>query len=167
MNRVDRGFVGHAKFLFGGRKGRVPSEMLEDDMDEIRKGNNYVLKVFWPKESSTSEVDILETAKEFGRYIDLIRDHIPDMVCHLDPTWIGSSTKTIRQFLGVSTEGTRFLRIMVFRRLTPIDKLQEKQMLTAYLQCFFCRWPMTRPKCMAESLTQYRSLLLVEDGDPT
>ncbi|KAF9643788.1 hypothetical protein BDM02DRAFT_3151168 [Thelephora ganbajun] len=62
------------------------------------------------------------------------------MVCHRDPKFLCSSTKTIRQFFGLATDGSRCLRIIVFRRLRPIKELKEKEMLTAYLQCFFCHF---------------------------
>ena len=38
-----------------------------------------------------------------GKKIDLIGNHIPEMVCHLDPDFLYSPTKTIRGFLGLST----------------------------------------------------------------
>ena len=116
----------------------MPSKHLAGDTDEIQRGNDHVLKVCWPKDNWTREVDIIEKAKGYGSEIALIGDHLPDVVCHLDPTWICSSTKAIRQFLGLPTDGARTLRIIVFRRLRPIGTLKEERMLAAYLQCFFC-----------------------------
>ena len=77
---------------------------------------------------------------EYGRTVELIRNHIPEMICHLDPKFLCSSTKTIRQFLGLPTGGSRRLRIIAFQRLVSIKKLKERDMLTAYLQCFFCKY---------------------------
>ena len=61
--------------------------------------------------------------------IDFIANHIPEMVCHLDPNFLCSSTKTTRQFLGLPTDSFPRLRIIAFRRLVPIRKLNEKHML--------------------------------------
>jgi hypothetical protein len=72
--------------------------------------------------------------------IDLIGNHIPEMVCHLDPNFLCSSTKTIRQFLGLPTDGSRRLWIIAFPQLLSIKMLKEKDMLTAYSQCFFCEF---------------------------
>ena len=81
-------------------------------------------------------MEILKKAKEHGNKINLIGNYISEMVCHLDPNFLCSSTKTIREFLGFSTDGSHRLRI-VFRRLLSIEKLGEMEMFTAYFQCFF------------------------------
>jgi hypothetical protein len=135
---ADRKFTGRGTFVFGGREGPAPLEPLPHDVRKIQKGNDYVVKICWPEDDWTSEVDVLKKAREYGEETDLVRNHIPDMVCYLDPTWMCSSTKTIRHFLDLPTEGSRVLRIIVFRRLTAINALKEEQMLTVYLQCFFC-----------------------------
>jgi len=117
-----------------------PPELAQvGDTEKLREGNSLVVNIYWPEESRTSEVEILKKAKEYGKKIDFIGNHIPEMVCHLDPNFLCSATKTIRQFLGLSTDGSRRLRIIVFRRLQPIKELKEKDMLTAHLQCFFCK----------------------------
>jgi len=85
-------------------------------------------------------VEILKRAKEYGKKIPFIGNHIPEVVCHRDPNFLCSSTKTIRQFLGLPTDGSRSLRVIVFGLLRPIKELKEKDMLTAYLQCFFCTY---------------------------
>jgi len=132
--------IGRSTSVIGGRMGPPPESMGLGGADKLREGNDLVVKTYWPEESRTSEVEILKKAKEYGEKIDFIGDHIPEMVCHLDPNFLCSSTKTIRQFLGLSTDGSRRLRMIAFRRLLPIEKLEEKDMLTAYLQCFFCEY---------------------------
>ena len=87
-----------------------------------------------------SEVEILKKAKECGEKIEFIRNHIPQMVGHLESNFLCSSTRTVREFLDLPTEGSRRLRIIVFRRLVPIKELEENDMLTAYLYCFFCEY---------------------------
>jgi hypothetical protein len=139
INRVDKKLTGRATFVFGAREGPAPSEPLGRDVNKVRKGNEYVVKVCWQEDDHrTNEVGIIKKAMEYGRETDLIRGHIPDMVCYMDPTWLCSSTKTIRRFLGLATKGSRTLCVIVFRRLRPIDTLREEEMITAYLQCFFC-----------------------------
>ena len=131
--------IGRGTSVIGGRMGPPPELTQLGDTKKLREGNNLVVKIYWPEENRTSEVEILKKAKEYGEKIDLIGNHIPEMVCHLDSNFLCSSTKTIRQFLGLSTDGSRRLRIIVFRRLRPIKELKEKDMLTAYMQCFFCK----------------------------
>jgi len=132
--------IGRGTSVIGGRMGPSPESTGLGDADKLREGNDMVVKTYWPEEKRTSEVEILKKAREYGEGIDFIGDHIPEMVCHLDPNFLCSSTKTIRQFLGLSTDGSRRLRMITFRRLVPIKRLKEKDMLTAYLQCFFCEY---------------------------
>ena len=106
--------IGRGTSVIGGRMGPPPGPAEVGDMDKLRGGNNMVVKIYWPEENRTSEVEILEKAREYGEKIDFIGDHIPEMVCHLDPNFLCSSTKTIRQFLGLSTDGSRRLRLIAF-----------------------------------------------------
>jgi hypothetical protein len=164
MNRVDRKFTGRAMFVFGAREGPVPSEPPGRDVDKIRKGNGHVLKVCWLEDDHPGEVDVIKKAREYGEGIDLIENHIPDMVCYMDPTWISSSTKIIRKFMGLATKGSRTLCVIVFRRLRPINMLKEKEMLTAYLQCFFCGFLTINSKRTTEGLISTGHSLLWKKG---
>ena len=137
--RLQKKLVGRCTSVIGGRRGPAPDPTHPDDRRELRDGNDVVVKIYWPEEVRASEVDILKKAEEYGRKNDLIKKHIPEIVCHRDPNFPCSSTKTIRQFLGLPTDGCRRLRIIEFRRLQPITKLKEKEMLAAYLECFFCK----------------------------
>ena len=132
--------IGRGTSVIGGRMGPPPESTGLGDADKLREGNDLVVKMYWPEEKRTSEVEILKKAREYGEKIDFIGDHIPEMICHLDPNFLCSSTKTIRQFLGLSTDGSRRLRMITFQRLLSIKRLKEKDMLTAYLQCFFCEY---------------------------
>ena len=114
-----------------------------------------------------SEVEILKKAKEHGKEIDFIGGHIPEMVCHRDPNFVCSSTKIIRQFLGLPTDGSRRLRVIAFQRLVSIKELKEKDMLIAYLQYFFCEYHGKITSGAPLTGLRYRSLLFVEEGDPT
>ncbi|KAF9644598.1 hypothetical protein BDM02DRAFT_3102628 [Thelephora ganbajun] len=137
---METTLLGRGTTVIGGRRGPPPDPTQFGDTSGLREGNDLVAKIYWPEKTRTSEVDILRKAKEYGEKIDFIGNHIPEMVCHRDPKFLCSSTKTIRQFLGLPTDGSRCLRIIVFRRLRPIKELKEKEMLTAYLQCFFCHF---------------------------
>ena len=131
--------IGRGTSVIGGRMGPAPELTQLGDTSKLRKGNDFVVKTYWPEESRTSEAEIIKKATEYGEKIKLIGNHIPEMVCHRDPNFLCSSTKTIRQFLGLPIDGSRCLRVIVFRRLRSIKELKEKDMLTAYLQCFFCK----------------------------
>ena len=129
--------IGRGTSVIGRRMGPLLESMGLGDATKLREGNDLVIKTYWPEEKRTSEVEILKKAREYGENIDFIGKYIPGMVCHLDPNFLCSSTKTIRQFLGLSTNGSRHLRMIAFRQLLPIKRLKEKDVLTAYSQCFF------------------------------
>ena len=159
--------TGRCTSVSGGRKW--PPHKAEGNTNEasaIRDGNDLVVKTSWPEEGRTSEVEILKKAKKYGEKIALIGNHIPEMVCHKDPIFVGSSTRTIRGFLGLSTEGSRRLRVIVFRRLVPIRELEENEMLLGYLQCFFCECNCRDSPDWALIVSGYRPLLPMEEGDP-
>ena len=132
--------IGRGTSVIGGREGPPPESTELGDTRNLRRGNDLVVKIYWPEEKRTSEVEILKRAKEYGQQIDFIGKHIPEMICHQDPNFLCSSTRTIRQFLGLPTDGSRHLRVIAFRRLRSIKELNEKDMVTAYLQCFFCKY---------------------------
>ena len=135
--------IGRGTSVFGGRKGPPPEITELRNMSELREGNDLAVK------------------------IDFIGNYIPEVVCHRDPNFLRSSTKTIRQFLGLPTNGSRRLRVIVFRLLRPIKELKERYMLTAYLQCFFCKYHgQTALNTLLTDL-RHRSLLSVEEGNPT
>jgi hypothetical protein len=133
--------IGRGTCVIGSRMGPPPETTeLGYDTNALRGGNDLVAKIYWPEENRASEVEILKRARKYGEKINLIGDHIPEIIRHRDPNFLCSSTKTIRQFLGLSADGSRRLRVIVFRRLVPIRTLKENDMLTAYLQCFFCEY---------------------------
>jgi hypothetical protein len=112
--------IGRGTSVIGGRMGPPPEPTQLGNTNKLRDGNDLVLKIYWPEETRTSEVEILKKAKEYGEKIDLIGNHIPEMICGVDPNFLCSSTKTIRQFLGLPTNNSRRLRIIAFRQLLPI-----------------------------------------------
>ena len=159
--------IGRGTSVIGGRIGSPPEITELRNTIELRERNDLAVKTYWPEERRVSEVEILKQAKEYGEKIDFIKNHIPEVVCHRDPNFLCSSTKTIRQFLGLPTNGARSLRVIVSRLLRPIKELKERDMLTAYLQCFFCKYhERTAPNALLTDL-RHRSLLFVEEGNPT
>ena len=146
--------IGRGTSVIGGRKGPPPDPTQLGDTSLLRRGNDLVVKIYWPEEKRTSEVEVLKKAKEYGEEIYFIGNHIPEMVCYRDPNFLCSSTKTIRQFLGLSTDASRRLRVIAFRRLRSIKELKEKDMLTAYLECFFCKYCRKTPPCAPLTDTQ-------------
>jgi hypothetical protein len=158
--------IGRGTSVIGGRRGPPPESAVFGDTKILRGGNDLVVKVYWPEEKRMSEVEILKKAKEYGQRIDFISEHTPEMVCHQDPNFLCSSTKAIRQFLGLPADGSRRVRVIAFRRLLPIKDLKEKDMLTAYLQCFFCKHNKKTILSMPLMDLRHRPLLFVEEGDP-
>ena len=113
-----------------------------------RAGNDLVLKSFWPHKSRASEADFIMRVMEIGGENELVKNHIPTMLGHMDPPYLACSTATIRRFPGLDTKGERVLRIILFRRLREIKFLGSDDMLVAFLDCFFCKfmlWPLHHP----------------------
>jgi hypothetical protein len=124
------------------------SEIRDDNSDEdtdiltsarIREGNKLIVKFSWPKETRKSEVEFIEKATKIGETNELVKDHIPTIVGHMDPPFLTCSTSLIRQFLGLTTVGARVLRVIAFHRLKEIKHLGEEDMLIAFLDNFFCK----------------------------
>src|SRR5258708_16797712 len=107
--------------------------------EDIRGGNDMVVKFSWPRKSRRSEVEFIEEARIIGERNELVKDHIPTVHGHLDPPYITCSTRFIREFLGLEVDGERVLRVIAFRRLVEIKYLDEGHMLIAFLDSFFCK----------------------------
>ena len=162
--------IGRGTSVNGGKIGLVSNHNPGDfpTSEILRNGNDIMVKIYWPEEARKSEVEILKKAEECGKKIKFIENHIPEMVFHQDPNFLCSSTKMIREFLGLPTNGSRRLRIIAFRRLQPIRKLEEKEMLKAYLDCFFCKYrEQLTHRLRVLTSPRYRPFLFVEDGDST
>ena len=133
----------HKGFNLVGRSTTAAGAMnaaneIPSGSEEIRKGNDTIVKFSWPEETRVSEAEIIEKAKRIGEGNDLVRDHIPEMLGNIDPPYMTCSTKIIRTFLGLDTAGARVLRVIAFSRLRELRYLDEEDMLMAFLDCFFC-----------------------------
>jgi hypothetical protein len=120
---------------------------------QIRKDNKLIVKFSWPKETRKSEVEFIEKARRIGETNELVKDHIPTIVGHMDPPYLTCATSLIRQFLGLETVGARVLRVIAFHRLKEIKHLDEEDMLIAFLDSFFC-------KILSRSLHRTAALIL-------
>jgi hypothetical protein len=110
-----------------------------------------IVKFSWPNKTRESEVVFIEKAKKIGETNDLVRDHIPKIFGHMDPPYLTCSTKPIRKFLGLGTDGERVLRIIAFHRLREIKYIDKEHMLMAFLDCFFCKllsWSLRHPTAL-------------------
>lgn len=132
--------VGRSTSAAGARREPGPDSNTSNSQ-MIRDGNDLAVKFSWPRKSRESEVKFIEKAKEIGQSNNLVKDHIPTVVGHLEPAYFTCSTRPIRQFLGLDFTGERVLRVIAFRRLLEIKFLDEEDMLIAFLDCFFCRFP--------------------------
>ena len=128
--------VGRSTDLAGARRSTDPTTWNTQD---IRDGNDIVVKFSWPRNSRDSEVDFIEEAKKIGESNELVKNHIPTVRGHLDPPFVTCSTRYIREFLGLKTDGERVLRVIAFRRLEKIKYLDKEHMLIAYLDAFLCK----------------------------
>ncbi|KAF9779210.1 hypothetical protein BJ322DRAFT_1214318 [Thelephora terrestris] len=100
--------VGRPTIVAGARKAASSQEPESDQ--EIRDANKLVAKFYWPEQTRVSEVKILEEAARIGDDNELVKNRIPTVVSHLDPPYITCSTRFIREFLGIETDGARVLR---------------------------------------------------------
>ena len=133
--------------LVGARR-KTDETMDTTSSEQIEKDNDLIVKFSWPKASRVSEVTFIERAKEIGETNDLVKDHIPKMLGHMDPPYVTCSTKIIREFLHLRTDGDRVLRVILFRRLEEIKYLNKEDMIIGFLDCFFCEfilWALHHP----------------------
>ncbi|KAG1775189.1 hypothetical protein EV702DRAFT_1007977 [Suillus placidus] len=96
-----------------------------------------VAKIFWGEVNRTSEPEMLDKVKEIAKVHATVKDHVPELLLHHTFT---NPTSTIRETLGVPdpTTGSRVLYILVFRKLHPITKLQDKELFDVWVQCILC-----------------------------
>ena len=137
----------HQSLALRGRGTRVygardtePERM--DNTNEIEKNNNLVMKLAWIDTTRHSEAKILRKAEELGKTVPFIDGHIPELVAEVEVQGWNADTGTIRRFLegwGVPVRGSRRLRILFFKRLLPISKLESDDMLKAYADTLFCK----------------------------
>ena len=120
-------------------KNREPDVEPLESIEE----NDLVMKLCWPGVDDQNEVAVLKEAEKLAQSISLIDGHIPELVAYADlPGW-NANTGTIRKFLsksGDDVEGGRTMRIMIFKRLVPIDHLDTDAMFQAYCDTMFCEY---------------------------
>lgn len=124
--------------IIGGEEVPLPDPKQIGDTSKLQKGNNLVVKTCWPEDGRG--IHILWDARGYGKTIKLIGNHIPEVTSHQDLNFPCSTTKTMREFLSLPTNGSHHLRIIAFRRLRPMTELNEQDILAAYFQCLFCKY---------------------------
>jgi hypothetical protein len=129
-----------------------------------REANNLVAKFSWPEETRENEVVLIDMATDIGSTNDLVKDHLPTVIYHIDPPHLTCSTRIIRTFLCLDTAGARVLRVIVFTRLKEIKYLDEKNMLIAFFDTFFCEFFFS---IIPQNLSSRRSLGPVGERDRT
>jgi hypothetical protein len=126
--------VGRATQVFAAHsKSSCPGETGED-----LQGKDLAAKASWPEESRASEQEIIRAAQQIGATCDEVKGHLPELICSHDlPRF---STALIRESLGIAREGSRTLRILLFRRLYPITELVGEKFWKAFWECFVCKF---------------------------
>ncbi|KAH7920991.1 hypothetical protein BV22DRAFT_1198538 [Leucogyrophana mollusca] len=112
---------------------RVTSPQLEKQ----HPGKDMVAKVFWPEDSRTSEVTILQQVSRLAKGNPKVEGHIPELLF-----WhkFENSTAELREALGIAgaREGSRSLYILVFPKLFPITDLSGDEFFSAWWDCVVC-----------------------------
>ncbi|KAH7918214.1 hypothetical protein BV22DRAFT_1051880, partial [Leucogyrophana mollusca] len=112
---------------------RVTSPQLEKQ----HPGKDMVAKVFWPEDSRTSEVTILQQVGRLAKGNPKVEGHIPELLF-----WhkFENSTAELREALGLAgaREGSRSLYILVFPKLSPITDLSGDEFFSAWWDCVLC-----------------------------
>lgn len=114
------------------------------------EGNDVecVVKSYWPEDGRTSEVQIMKRVEEEAKEDEFIQGHVPQMLSYLQPSFPGSNTKTIRQFLQLgpeSLQGTRQFTLLALKRLHSIIDLEEEKLIEVFVQVMFCMYTFNIP----------------------
>ncbi|KZT00871.1 uncharacterized protein LAESUDRAFT_731800 [Laetiporus sulphureus 93-53] len=105
------------------------------------------MKRYWPEVTLTSEAVVLERAVELGRGDPLIEGHLPTVLASYD---LDYSTGTIYEGIqkegrtvGNAIDGSRCMRLLLMRKLLPIDGLHANEFLRVWVLCYrrhFALW---------------------------
>ena len=119
------------------------SESDTSTSQEIRNGNDLVVKLSWPRKSWEGEMKFTEKAKEIRESSKLVKDHIPAVFGHLDSPYFSCSTRPIRELHGLEVDGERVPRVIASHRKveSEIEFLDRENMLIVLLDYFFCEFP--------------------------
>ncbi|KZT08877.1 uncharacterized protein LAESUDRAFT_696214 [Laetiporus sulphureus 93-53] len=103
-----------------------------------------VMKIYWPEVTLTSEAVVLEHAVELGRGDPLIEGHLPTVLASYD---LGYSTGTIgediqkeRRTDGDAIGDSRCMRLLLMRKLLPIEGLPAEEFLRVWVECYRCHF---------------------------
>ncbi|KZS99784.1 uncharacterized protein LAESUDRAFT_732882 [Laetiporus sulphureus 93-53] len=103
-----------------------------------------VMKRYWPEVTLTSEAVALERAVEMGRGDPLIEGHLPTVLASYD---LNYSTGTIREDIqkegrtvGNAIGDSHCMRLLLMRKLLPIDGLPAEEFLRVWVECYRCHF---------------------------
>ncbi|GBE83532.1 hypothetical protein SCP_0505860 [Sparassis crispa] len=104
-------------------------------------------EIYWPEIERRSEVDILKVIEAKSEGDDLVRGHIPFLVDSQD---LAYSTGTIRDEISLLGElrreggnvvsSPRLLRVILLRKLEPIENLKGVLFVRAWIDCYRCHF---------------------------
>ncbi|KAF8877383.1 hypothetical protein BD779DRAFT_1475263 [Infundibulicybe gibba] len=113
------------------------------DPTDTLEGVDMVAKLYWPQESRTPEAQILAEAHRVGKGNARIEGHLPELIYTRD--FDQYSTKHIRALLDLESDNSeRILRLIIFRRLSPITDLIGAEFWKAFWECFCCHLDLWR-----------------------
>ncbi|KDQ50883.1 hypothetical protein JAAARDRAFT_199586 [Jaapia argillacea MUCL 33604] len=129
---IDPGDILHGHYSLLGRATRILMAYFASG-----EGDDLVVKIYWPEESRENEARIIKLATEAGKTDDLIGPHLPHLIDHRD---IRYRTGQIREELGIETQGSRVLRVMLFEKLNHMDNLAGEEFMKIWMQCYRCHF---------------------------
>ncbi|KAF8994356.1 hypothetical protein BDQ17DRAFT_1285839 [Cyathus striatus] len=126
-------------------KGRATCILSATGKSEFVIKQSLVIKAYWPETRRSNEATIIQKAidaLEESNKKDLVK-HLPKLIAWKDID--SSNTLNIMSELGKSydpkTDPARILRLLLFRRLEPLESItKEDEFTKAWLQCFTCHY---------------------------
>ncbi|KAF8414482.1 hypothetical protein L210DRAFT_3509262 [Boletus edulis BED1] len=129
MIQVVFGLSDETRVTHFGLNGRA-TNVLSVECKDLSENPDLVSKLFWMEIRRMSEPDILKKVYEISETDPDVKGHVPEMMWF--KTFHDTATAKIRERLGLKTEGTRVLCMIIFRKLRPITELQGKEFLIAW-----------------------------------
>ncbi|KZT08871.1 uncharacterized protein LAESUDRAFT_723193 [Laetiporus sulphureus 93-53] len=114
------------------------------EFEATQKNTNAVMKRYWPEVILTSDAVILEQAVELGRGDPLIEGHLPTVLASYDLNYstgtIGEDIQKEGRIDGDAIGDSRCMRLLLMRKLLPIDGLPAEEFLRVWVECYRCHF---------------------------
>ncbi|KAF8122574.1 hypothetical protein EV363DRAFT_1301083 [Boletus edulis] len=140
MIQVVFGLSDETRVTHFGLNGRA-TNVLSVECKDLSENPDLVSKLSWMEIRRMSEPDILKKVYEISETDPDVKGHVPEMMWF--KTFHDTATAKIRERLGLKTEGTRVLCMIIFRKLRPITEFQGKEFLIAWwvtVRCHHALW---------------------------